>query len=127
MKASMKWFASLVLASSLTSCSSIEGLEAPSSFQIPSVLSIELGADGCPIEEPCFGYEAELEAEEARAWAAYDSYNFAPLDLPFPIQQNYVSTYVGSVPELSEGFWMCVDPYDHDVVYVFESVALTEA
>lgn len=124
MKTKTKWLASLVLASSLSGCSSI-GHTPPSSFQIPPSLSIELGSDGCPIEEPCYGYEAERDAEEARAWAAFDSYAFEPVDLPMPIQQTYVGMYVEGVTELTQAQWTLTDPEFHEVVYVFQSEALT--
>lgn len=122
-----KWLASLILASSLTSCS--VGYEPPSSPPSPPVQAITLGEDGCPIEEPCFGYEAEDEsianAMEAQAWATFDSYNLTPLNASHTLQVEYVGWTDSSAPEASGAYWSIVDPNNHDVVYIFQSVALT--
>lgn len=121
-----KWLASLVLASSLTSCSI--GHEAPSSSPTPQAVEPAPQADGCPTEERCMS-EAEAtsiaKTMEARAWAAFDSYNFQPVDLSHTVQEEYVGWTDSSDTEVQPGFWRLQDPNNHDVVYIFHSVALT--
>ena len=125
MKTKAKVIASLTMALTLSSCSSI-GHTPPSSFQIPPALSIELGSDGCPIEEPCWDYPAEDEALEALAWATFDSYDFVPQDLPYPIQQVFIDeAAVGDTEDLEADYFTLPHPYIHDVVFIFQSVALT--
>jgi hypothetical protein len=127
-----KWLASLALVSTLSGCSYIgdEPPKPPSSFQIPQALDTTLGADGCPTEEPCIGYEAEeksmFDALEARAWAAFDSYNFKPVDTSEEVAQEFVDATDSSDTEvLPPSYWRLPDPNNHDVVYIFHSVALT--
>jgi hypothetical protein len=102
-----------------------------------------LGADGCPIEEPCFEYETEMaispvgidtfegervqQLDEARAWELLDKYEVTSSDTKEGSALDYIGVAIGSDPQVLQTQFKVREPNNTTQWYVFESVLLTYA
>lgn len=100
-----------------------------------------LGGDGCPIEEPCIGYETEMLSigldtfatevqatkDEARAWELYEKYGLRPNDPRNGVLIEFSGSAFGSDPEISLTQFRIQEPNNTNMWYIFSSVTLTAA
>lgn len=101
--------------------------EAPQNVEV----GIELGVDGCPIEEPCFDYETESISEmyeafgfnvEEEATTILQSLEVPSSDRQNPIAYEYVATFDGGTPEFDSTYFTIDSPTHEGVEHVFQAV-----
>lgn len=92
---------------------------------------IEMGVDGCPIEEPCWDYEAEEISEmyeafgynvEEEAQSLIDNLSVTPSDREDPLAYEYVATFGGGTPEFDETYFTLASPTHEGVEHVIHVV-----
>jgi hypothetical protein len=107
--------------------------EAPSNFV---EVGIELGADGCPIEEPCWDYEAEDISEmyeafgynvEEEALTILENLPVTHLDPHSTVLYEYVASYNGGTPEFDPGFFTVASSTHPGVEHVFQAIIARNA
>jgi hypothetical protein len=106
--------------------------EAPQNVEV----GIELGVDGCPIEEPCFEYEEESISDQYEifgfavvedAWATFESLSIPTSSSQTPIQWEYAASYEGELQTYPETYVTLTSLTHPNVKHVFQATALTAA